>query len=144
MKNIKTILVEKINRSEWWHVTPSDPDAYKKRGKFLANTFLRADFYGRPNDIPDKVDIANPIYGFSEKAILKKLFPNQYKKIYSRFSKPKKDWYEYRIDVDAKMARRAKELGHDAIVLMGCNGRKYLEKNRKPPSIELDLLSYLI
>jgi len=143
MKNIKTILVEKINRSEWWHVPPSDPDAYKKRGKFLANTFLRADFYGRPNDIPDKVAIANPIYGFSERAILKKLFPNEHKKIYSRFAKPKKDWYEYRIDVDARMARRAKELGYDAIVLMDCNGRKYLEKNRKPPSIELNLLSYL-
>jgi hypothetical protein len=27
-------LVAHVNRKNWWHVSPVDPDAYKKRGKF--------------------------------------------------------------------------------------------------------------
>ncbi len=75
MKNIKLILIDKTNRSGWWHVRPADPDAYKKRENFSKNTFLKADFYGKPNDVSDRASISNPIYGFSRIAILKKLFP---------------------------------------------------------------------
>lgn len=31
---LKEVLVRKVNKSFWWHVVPSDPDAYKKRGNF--------------------------------------------------------------------------------------------------------------
>ena len=65
-KNIKTILIDKINKSAWWHVNPQDVDAYKKRGKFLASTYAQAEFYGRPNDVSEKVSITNPIYGCSK------------------------------------------------------------------------------
>lgn len=67
--NIKEVLTDKINKSEWWHVPPTDPNAYSKRGKFLASAYQQAEFYERPNDIPDKVFVINPIYGFSEKEI---------------------------------------------------------------------------
>ena len=73
-KNIKTILIDKINKSAWWHVNPQDVDAYKKRGKFLASTYAQAEFYGRPNDVSEKVSITNPIYGCSEIEILKIFF----------------------------------------------------------------------
>ena len=76
-KSIKRVLIDKINKSEWWHVSPRDPNAYSKRGKFLASTYQQAEFYGRPNDIPEKVRISNPVYGFSEIEILKKLFQNK-------------------------------------------------------------------
>lgn len=140
--NIKEILVDKINRSEWWHVPPQDPDSYNKRGKFLASTYHRAEFYGRPNDIPDKVFITNPVYGFSEKEILDQLFiGNDNGNLLDEIVNSKKDLYQKRIRLDAKMFKKAKSLGHDAIVLMARTGRKELERNRKPSSIELNLLN---
>lgn len=77
MTNIKNVLIEKINNSEWWHVPPQDPEAYKKRGKFFASTFLQAEFYGKPNDNSEKINIKNPIFGFSEFEILEQLFKKQ-------------------------------------------------------------------
>ena len=137
---LKKILIEKINNSDWWHVPPCDPEAYKKRGKFLASTFRQAEFYGRPHDVPDRVFINNPIFGFSEKAILKKLFPSEYRMLYSTLLKETKNWYQHRINIDARMCQKAKQLGYDAIALIGSNGKKYLEKNKKPNSIELNVL----
>ncbi len=152
--NIKEVLIHKINKSEWWHVTPADPDAYSKRGKFLASTYQQAEFYGRPNDISDKVFITNPVYGFSEKEIMLQLFPGEhnnrflkeYEKLKSIALQPEankhvKNWYQIRIRLDAAMFKKAKSLGHDAIVLMPKNGRKELQRNRKPSAIELNLLN---
>ncbi|MDF1518256.1 MAG: hypothetical protein P1P79_09945 [Lutibacter sp.] len=52
---MKDILIEKINKSDWWHVSPKDSDSYKKRGKFLASTYQQAEFYGKPNNKPETV-----------------------------------------------------------------------------------------
>ena len=117
-------------------MTPSDPDAYLKRGKFLASTYFQAEFYGRPNDIPNKVQIKNPLYGFSEKEILKRLFPSDWKGMMLDDD----CGYEARIALDVLLFRKAKELGYDAIVLIASNGMKYLKKNYKPHSMELNLL----
>lgn len=139
-KRIKKVITDKINKSVWWHVPPQNPDAYRKRGKFLASTYKQAEFYGRPNDAPERISIKNPVYGFSEMEILKKLFPSDYKnKLLSEDSEIP-NWYKQRIALDAAMFRKAKTLGHDAIVLFGLAGRKFLEKNRKPSSVELNLL----
>lgn len=137
---MKSLLTEKINHSGWWHVPPKDPNAYQKRGKFLASTFLQAEFYGRPNDEPEKVCIQNPIFGFSELEILEKLFEEKGKKYLERVVNESGDFYKRRIDLDAKMHDRAKGLGHDAIILMTPFGKKSLLKNRKPHSIELNLI----
>src|SRR3990167_7312899 len=117
------ILIQKINNSDWWHVTPRDPDAYKKRGKFFASTFARAEFYGRPNDIPERVSLKNPVFGFSEREILTKLFNKEKAQEYlaalsSDDDAYDPDWYKKRIDLDARMHSRARELGYDAIILM--------------------------
>ncbi len=29
-------LLQRINRKDWWHVPPQDPQSYSKRGKFLS------------------------------------------------------------------------------------------------------------
>lgn len=137
-KNLKKILVDKINKSVWWYVTPQDINAYKKRGKFLASTYAQAEFYGRPNDVSEKVFINNPIYGCSEIEILKNLFPKNYKKLFSKVNDDASG-YSYRINLDAKMFRKAKRMGYDAITLLGNNGIEYLSRNRKPHSIELNL-----
>lgn len=137
-ENLKTILIEKINKSVWWHVAPQDINAYKKRGKFLASSYAQAEFYGRPNNVPEKVSINNPICGCSELEILKNLFPKNYKKLFSTIGEGV-GGYVSRISLDAKMFRKAKKMGYDAIVLMGSNGIKYLSNNRKPHSIELNL-----
>lgn len=139
-KPLKEILIGKINKSKWWHVTPSDPKAYKSRGKFLASTYSQADFYGRPNDRPETVNIQNPIYATSENTILRKLFPKNYTKIIQKYLMKDKNWYKYRIALDSKMYSRAKYLGYDAIIILGNNGINYLRRNRKPHSIELNLL----
>lgn len=136
-KNLKKILVDKINKSVWWHVTPQDINAYKKRGKFLASTYAQAEFYGRPNDVSEKVFITNPIYGCSEIEILKNIFPKNYKKLFSKVDDVGS--YSSRINLDAKMFSKAKRMGYDAIVLLGSNGIEYLSRNRKPHSMELNL-----
>lgn len=141
-EEIKEILVDKINRSEWWHVLPRDPEAYNKRGKFLASTYRQAEFYGRPCDIPERVFISDPVYGFSEKEILEQLFQGKGDSyLLDDFPEARDNWYQERIDLDAKMYRMAKSLGYDAIVLVGRTGREELERNRKPYSIELNLLN---
>ncbi len=38
-------------------VTTQDPEAYKKRGNFIASTFRQAEFYGLPNDTSGKIHI---------------------------------------------------------------------------------------
>jgi len=134
-------LIQKINQSFWWHVPPRDPSAYKKRGKFLASTYLQAEFYGKPNDEPERVKISNPVFGFSEKEILSKLFGvEKAKKFLDSVLGEDKNWYQKRIDLDQKIHERAEKLGHDAIVLLTKNGKKELKKQRKPSSIELNLV----
>ncbi|MEA1995057.1 MAG: hypothetical protein U9N18_02735 [Campylobacterota bacterium] len=140
MANIRDILIEKINNSYWWHVPPRDPEAYKKRGRFLASTFLQAEFYGRPNDEPEKVNVKNPIFGFSELEILEKLFGKRKRKGYLNQILNTKNFYEARIDLDAKIYEKAKEFSFDAVVLMTQQGEKALLKGRKPSSIELNLI----
>ena len=56
-------IVKHVNRKKWWHVPPSDLDAYSKRGKFLASSFAEAEFWGRPLDEPEHVTIAKPLVG---------------------------------------------------------------------------------
>jgi len=137
---IRQILVDKINKSLWWHVAPSDPNAYKKRGKFLASTFNQAAFYGRPNDEPERVKISNPLWGVSEQDILKILFPSNYEELYKSVTNiGEATWHKKRIALDAKMYQGAKRMGYDAIILLTKNAIKDLEANRKPRSIELNL-----
>ena len=140
MINYSEILIEKINKSHWWHVPPQDPGAYKKRGKFLASTYSQAEFYGRPQDVAERVQISNPLWSDSELEILKILFPDSYQEKHDAvISADDHDYYEQRITLDRQMYERAKELGYDAIVLLGSTGIRELAKNRKPRSIELNL-----
>jgi hypothetical protein len=139
---IRRILIKKVNNSFWWHVTPKDPKAYKKRGKFLTSTFLQASFYGRPNDIPNRVSIRNPIFGFSELEILRKLFGNSTAiKLLEELS-DNDNWYASRIALDAKMHIKAKSLGYDCVILMTGSGKNALLRGRKPNSMELNLLDF--
>jgi len=137
---LKDVLIQKINAGDWWHVTPQCPDAYKKRGKFLASTYLQAEFYGRPKLEPERVEIKNPIFGFSEKEILKQLFGATGANLFEAINNAEKDVYRKRIALDAKMHKKAKLLGYDSIVLMTAQGKIALRKNRKPNSIELNLM----
>jgi hypothetical protein len=103
-----------------------------------------AEFYGRQNDEPERVNIGNPVYGFSEMEILEQLFTSeQTKKLGFKDTEngTSPNWYEKRIALDRKMYLRAKKLGYDAIVLMTPCGKKDLQRKRKPRSIELNLLS---
>ena len=51
------------------------------------------------------------------------------------------DCYQRRIELDAKMHKKAKSLGYDSIVLMTPQGKIALQKGRKPNSIELNLIN---
>lgn len=140
MTDIRNVLLQKLNTSDWWHVPPCDPDAYKKRGKFLASTFLQAEFYGRPSDNPERVNVVNPLFGFSDSEILVKLFGKRKARKYLNYILNAENFYEARIELDAKMYKQAKAMGFDAIVLMTPQGKKALLKGRKPNSIELNLI----
>jgi len=138
---MKKLLIEKINQSNWWHVLPIVPNAYKERGKFLASTYLQAEFYGKPNVEPEKVNIQNPIFGFSEEEILAHLFGKEKAgRLLDFVLQGDDEQYKRRITLDKKMHDRAKKLGYDSIVLMTEQGKKSLQKKRKPNSIELNVI----
>lgn len=142
---MKDVLVKIINRSTWWHVPPVDVNAYEKRGKFLASSYLQAEFYGRPNNKPEKVNIRNPVFGFSEPEILVQLFDKTELaatlNVHRELTESNSGGYEKRIELDAKMFVKAKQLGFDSIVLIAEAGKSALAKFRKPNSIELNLIS---
>ncbi len=141
---LKDLLINKINSGKWWHATPCDPDAYNKRGRFFASTYLQAQYYGKPNDAPEKVTINNPVFGFSEEEIWRQVIPSyRDNKLMMDILDDTDDenWYDRRITVDAKMFSAAKKLGYDSIILICQSGYKTLLKNRKPHSIELNLLN---
>jgi hypothetical protein len=126
-------IVRHINRKYWWHVPPQDPEAYLKRGKFLASSFAEAEFWGRPADEPQKVTVAHPLIG-DEGRIEKELFG---RRISREHISVKKRW-----EIDAKMKRAALAKGYDSIVLITPKAFSTLNKSRRlPRSIELNVLN---
>jgi len=121
-----------VNRKNWWHVPPVDPNAYRKRGKFLASSFEAAEFYGRPLDEPQKVTIAKPIVG-DEGAITRVLgIPPQ------REGMTLKQIAAH----DARWRNAGLKKGFDAIVLMApmCFAQ-FKASGKIPRSLELNILS---
>src|SRR6266478_4219540 len=124
-------LVSHVNRKNWWHVPPVDPDAYRKRGKFLASSFAEDEFYGRPLDEPQKVTIAKPLVG-DEKRIARVLrIPPQYDGMTLKQSAAH----------DAKWRNAALRKGFDAILLMSpkCFA-EWKATGKIPRSLELNVL----
>ena len=129
-------LIARINRKDWWHVPPSDPKAYQKRGMFLASTFREAEFWGRPLDTPIRVKVVNPIIG-DETTIQNELGVVPPK--YPGDDSPK--LLEWRWKLDAMLKNAALAKGYDAIVLLSSSGyAKFLADGKLPLSIELNLL----
>ena len=126
----------RINRKDWWHVPPSDPKAYRKRGMFLASTFREAEFWGRPLDTPIRVKVANPIIG-DESTIEAKLLGGPCE--HPAYDSPK--LMQWRWNLDAKLKKAALAKGYDSIVILSPSGyAKFTAEGRIPLSIELNLL----
>lgn len=125
-------LVKYVNRKDWWHVTPVDPLAYKKRGKFFSSTYARAEFWGRPNDVPEKVCIKKPLVGDAntvEVRLLGKVKGFDGMSIHSRLA------------LDARMKRIALHKGYDSIIVLAETGLKRFRKEGKiPRNIELNVV----
>ena len=117
-------LVAHVNRKEWWHVPPRDPNAYGKRGKFLASSFREAEFWGRPLDEPQRVAVRKPLIG-DEETIEKKLF--------GRRVSSEDITMEERWKLDAKMRRAALRRGYDSLVLMASNAFAEFQSTGKLP-----------
>ncbi|MGB6875852.1 MAG: hypothetical protein WBD87_07430 [Candidatus Acidiferrales bacterium] len=127
-------IIAHINRKVWWHVPPRDPEAYRKRGKFLASSFKEAEFWGRPLDEPQKVEVRRPLIG-DEGTIEKELFGR-------RVSRDQNITMEERWEIDAKMKRAALDKGYDSILLMAPKAYSRLKMSGKlPRSLELNLLN---
>jgi hypothetical protein len=125
-------LVTHVNRKAWWHVPPVDPDAYRKRGKFLSSSFSEARFWGRPLNHPQTASIANPLVG-DEATIEKRLFGK-------RVSTPDLT-LDQRFRLDAEMKRAAVSKGYDSILLMTPGSFMRLKSEQKlPRSFELNIL----
>jgi hypothetical protein len=140
-------IVKHINRKQWWHVPPSDPKAYEKRGQFLASSFAAAEFWGRPLDTPIRVTVANPLVG-DEPSVHKLLFgkvftppaddgkPDTYRKIQASLA--------WRFDLDTKMKTAALAKGFDSILIMAAPAfQEFKESGKIPRSLELNLLKVL-
>lgn len=132
----KDRIVAHINRKKWWHVPPSDPQAYSKRGKFLASSFAEAEFWGRPLDEPLRVTISNPVFG-DEQTVQRELLgkPVPYP------GDDYKDLLRWRWQLDARMRKAALAKGYDSIVVFSAAGfEKYKMSGKIPRSIELNIL----
>ena len=125
-------LVRHVNRKDWWHVTPVDPRAYEKRGKFFASSFREAQFYGRPSDVPEKVTIACPLVGDND-TIERKLI--------GRVESHTNITVRERFALDAKLRHAALRKGYDSIVLMSDRAfQKFTKEGRIPRRIELNIV----
>lgn len=127
-------LIKHINRKDWWHVPPLDPQAFKKRGKFLSSTFKEAEFYGRPLDRPQNVHVLNPLIG-DEDTIEKELLGR------TTSEKGSLTVPARRFALDAKLKRAALAKGYDSIALLSPKGfESYAAAGKIPSSIELNVL----
>jgi hypothetical protein len=124
-------LIAHVNRKQWWHVPPVDPDAYRKRGKFYSVSFAAAEFWGRPLDEPERVTIKKPLIG-DEKRIAKVLgIPPQYEGM----------GLEKIAEHDALWRNAALKKGFDAIVLMApVTFAEWKKSGKIPRSLELNVL----
>lgn len=124
-------LIEHVNRKNWWHVPPVDPDAHQKRGKFLASSFEEAEFYGRPLNDRQKVVIRKPLIG-DERAISRVLrIPPQSEGVTLKQIAAH----------DALWRNAALKKGFDSILLMApvCF-TEFKASGRIPRSLELNIL----
>jgi hypothetical protein len=125
-------LIKHVNRKDWWHVTPADPKAYEKPGKFLASSFADAEFYGRPDDVPERVTIASPVVGDNntiERKLIGRVESHPDIRVPKRFA------------LDAKLRRAALRKGYDSIVLMSESAFQRFKKDGAiPRSIELNIV----
>jgi len=134
-----TKLVYYVTRKKWWHVPPSDPNAYAFRGKFYASSYREAEFYGRPENEPTRVNILNPLVG-DERTILTELFGDQ-ERLGDMEAKDGLEFIVARHRLDSVMKKRAEELGYDAIILMTPTGHaEYVCSGKIPRSLELNML----
>jgi len=130
-------MVSHINRKAWWHVPPLDPEAYQKRGKFLASTFAEAEFYGRPLDEPERPHVTKPLVG-SERTVCQVLFGK-----FIRFTNDEEtNVLGKRFALDARIKNAALAQGYDSVVVM--HPKCYTEFKRTgkiPRMLELNILS---
>jgi hypothetical protein len=129
-------LIAKINRKNWWHVPPSDPKAYEKRGKFYSSTFQESMFWGRPLDAPQRVEVKNPVVG-DELEVWRVLFGAPLK--VPDLNSPR--LLQWRWKVDSQMKRAALRKGYDAIAIMSPSGFRKFKEGRLPSSVELNVLN---
>ena len=121
-------LIDNINKKDWWRTANPDQKSISDRGNFYASSYKEAEFYGRPQDTPNKVNIKNPLIG-DEQTIMKKLgleMPNQDISVKERFA------------IDKQTKELASKQGYDSIALMTPKGyQEYLSSGKIPKSIEL-------
>lgn len=130
-------LISHINRKDWWHVPPLDPNAYRERGRFLASSFAEAELYGRPLDTPQRVTIANPLVG-DERTVCRALFA----KVISVPEPEDRSFLKERLALDARMKRTASKRGYDSIVIMHPTTFALFWKTGKiPRCIELNVFN---
>jgi hypothetical protein len=131
-KALRERLIGHVNRKWWWHVPPADPNAYKKRGKFLASSFAEAEFWGRPLDEPQKVKVSRPLIG-DEATIERALF--------GRRVSDEDITVRERFALDARMKKAASAKGYDSIVLMSpASFAQFRISDVIPRSLELNIL----
>lgn len=134
-KNVDFVakLVAHINRKKWWHVPPTDGQAYQRRGKFFASSFREAEFYGRPTDEPEKVCIGSPLIGDNDEIE---------RKLLGKVESHPEITVRERLALDARLRRAALRKGFDAIVLLTPRDVEALKQCGKiPRSIELNVLN---
>jgi len=134
-------LTEQVNRKKWWHSPPRDIASYKKRGIFLASSYVECEFYGRPLDEPVKVHISNPLVG-TEVNIIENLFGkcspqmDAYRTLAGNINI---DVMKVRFQLDADLFKAAKVKGYDAIVVIAEKNASAVKQGKLPRKAELNV-----
>ncbi len=128
-------LIQRINRKVWWHVPPRDPKSYSKRGKFLSSTYREAEFYGRPDDVPERVTVHHPLVG--DEATIENVLLGRP----ATHNPNAENAAEHQLAIDAELYKAGWAKGYDAIVLLSpASYAKFKADGRIPRAIELNLL----
>ena len=53
--------IQRVNRKDWWHLPPVDSASYSTRGKFFSSTYREIEFWRRPNNVPERVNVKHPL-----------------------------------------------------------------------------------
>jgi hypothetical protein len=139
---VSPLIITQINRRNWWHKPPDEPNGYLKRGMFLAQTYRGCEFYGRPLIMPIKVYVKRPLIANLDDIIIylfgkRSKQMNNYKYIWIKGNLCSND---LRFEIDNDIGQQARAWGFDSIIDTSPRQLDIIRNGRLPKDVDLNVL----